>query len=435
MKLHGFIIILSLSVLTQIHAQSWQGELDSLLRIAEDQKMFHGQILIAEKGQIQFDRAYGNQADGTPITGDTPLSIQSVTKAFTALSILILQDQGFLNIDDKLNDYLTELPYNKVTIRNLLNMTSGLPRFLPTVINHGDTTKTWHNKDIIWLVSEFKPEAGVPGSVFSYNNDNYMLLASIIEKVSGESFADFVQKYIFNPLQMEHSYVSESWRQNADHDRSSEYYAAYGEGNIYSTAEDLYRFEQSFYTDRLLSSDLLDESFRYTYLNDSTSSNYEFAWRLSENEHGREAYVVGDGENTRASIQHFMDERKTLIYIHNVSGNNWKPVYSAVRNIWEGKPYTMPAARKIHNIDKELLKNYVGRYLSKAFGLLHVTEEDGRLYLRPDPIPGKEELVPSSDSTFYFANQDIEWQFFLDARGKVIGLGLKGKPETMGPRQ
>jgi CubicO group peptidase (beta-lactamase class C family) len=409
--------------------------MDSVLRIAEGQQMFDGQILIAENGKLLFDHAYGNMTDGTPITVDTPLSIQSVTKAFTALSILILQDRGLLHIDDKLTDHLRDLPYDEVTLRNLLNMTSGLPRFLPTVIYYGDTTKTWNNKEVITLVSQYKPEAGVPGASFGYNNDNYMLLASVIEEVSGESYADFVQKNIFNPLQMKHSYVSESWQQKTDTDRSSGYYAVYGDGNIYSTAEDLLRFEQSLYTDQLVSSELLDESFRYTCLNDSTASNYGFAWRLSENEHGREAYMVGDGENTRASIQHFMDERKTLIYIHNVSGNNWKPVYSAVRNIWEGKPYTMPSARAIHNIDKELLKNYVGRYLSKAFGLLHITEEDGKLYLRPDPIPGKEELVPSSDTTFYFADQDIEWQFFLDDRGKVIGLGLKGKPETMGPRQ
>ena len=435
MKLPGFILILSLCSLTQIHAQSWQSEMDSVLRIAECQQMFDGQILIAEKGKILFDHTYGNMADGTPITEDTPLSIQSVTKAFTALSILILQDRGLLHIDDKLTAHIPELPYHDVTIRNLLNMTSGLPRFLPTVIYHGDTTRTWNNKDVIALVSQYRPEAGVPGASFGYNNDNYMLLASIIEEVSGESYKEFVQKNIFNPLQMVHSYVSESWHQHTDPDRSTEYYAVYGDGNIYSTAEDLYRFEQSLYTDQLLSSDLLEQSFRYTILTDSSSSNYGFAWRLSENEHGREAYMVGDGENTRASIQHFMDERKTLIYIHNFSGNNWKPVYSAVRNIWEGKPYTMPVARTVYMIDQELLKNYVGRYLSKVFGLLHVTEEDGKLLLRPDPIPGKEELVPSSDTTFYFANQDIEWQFFLDDQGKVIGLGLKGKPETMGPRQ
>jgi len=435
MKLPCFILILYLCSLTQIQAQSWQSEMDSILRIAEGQQMFDGQILIAEKGKILFDQAYGNMADGTPVTGHTPLSIQSVTKAFTALSILILQDRGLLHIDDKLTDHLTDLPYNEVTLRNLLNMTSGLPRFLPTVIYYGDTTKTWNNTDVITLVSQYKPESGVPGASFGYNNDNYMLLASIIEEVSGESYAEFVQNNIFNPLQMLHSYVSESWQEKTDPDRSSDYYAVYGDGNIYSTAEDLFRFEQSLYTDKLLSSDLLEQSFRYTILTDSSSSNYGFAWRLSENDHGREAYMVGDGENTRASIQHYMDENTTFIYIHNVSGNNWKPVYTAVRNIWEGKPYTMPASRKVHLLDQELLKNYVGRYLSKAFGLLHVTEEDGKLFLRPDPIPGREELVPSSDTTFYFANQDIEWQFFLDDRGKVIGLGLKGKPETMGPRQ
>jgi len=430
-----FTAILLLCLMNQINAQSWQTELDSVLNIIENQEMFHGQILIAEKGQVLFDKAYGSQENGEPITKQTSLSIQSVTKAFTALSILILQDRGALHLDDRLIDYFPELSYREVTIRNLLNMTSGLPRFLPTVINYGDTTKQWHNSEIIALVAKYKPKADLPGSKFYYNNDNYMLLASIVEKVSGESYAVFVKKNIFEPLGMKHSNVFEPGDPDANQPDSSDFYRVSGDGNICSTAEDLYIFEQALYTDRLLSPDLLRQSFEYTILKDSTKSNYGFAWRVSEADHKTEAYIVGDGENSRASIQHYIDDKKSFIYIHNISGKYWKQVYGLVRNIWEGKAYEMPVARSVYDIDKTHYQKYVGQYLTEAFGLLHITVENGKLYLRPDPIPGKEELIPSSETTFYFADQGIDWEFFLDEQGNVTGLGIKGRPETMGSKQ
>jgi len=437
MKSHKLIIaaILPLCILKQIDAQSWKTELDSVLNIIEDQEMFHGQILIAEKGQVLFDKAYGNQVNGEPITTRSSLSIQSVTKAFTALSILILQDRGMLHLDDHLTDYFPELPYGEVTIRNLLNMTSGLPRFLPTVINFGDTARQWHNSDIIALIAEHKPKADLPGTKFFYNNDNYMLLGSIIEKASGESYAAFIEHHIFEPLGMEHSYVYEPWETDGSQQISSGFYAVYGEGNIYSTAEDLYIFEQALYTDQLLSTDLLGQSFEYTILTDGTRSNYGFAWRVSDDDHKTEVYIVGDGENSRASIQHYIDDKKSFIYIHNISGKYWKQVYGTARNIWEGKAFEMPVARTVYDIDTVLYKKYTGEYLTKAFGLLHITEENGKLYLRPDPIPGKEELIPSSETTFYFGDQGIDWEFFLDEQGNVIGLGIRGRPETMGPKQ
>ena len=80
-------------------------------------------------------------------------------------------------------------------------------------------------------------------------------------------------------------------------------------------------------------------------------------------------------------------------------------------------------------------REYVGSYLSEKFGLLHVTEKNGKLYLWPDPIPGKEELISSSDTTFYFEGESLEWEFFKDKEGKVIGLGLKGDRGNMGSKK
>jgi hypothetical protein len=112
-------------------------------------------------------------------------------------------------------------------------------------------------------------------------------------------------------------------------------------------------------------------------------------------------------------------------------------VYWVVRNIWLGDDFTMPVERDFskYDIDTKLYEKYIGSYLSKGFGLLHITVENSKLYVRPDPIPGKELLIPSSDTTFYFSDKSVEWEFFLNEDGSVKGLGFKGKPETMGTKQ
>lgn len=89
----------------------------------------------------------------------------------------------------------------------------------------------------------------------------------------------------------------------------------------------------------------------------------------------------------------------------------------------------------MYDIDLDLYEKYEVSYLTPGFGLLHVSVENGKLYLRPDPIPGQEELIPASDTTFYLKDRSMEWQFFLDAEGNVIGFGAKGIPESMGEKQ
>lgn len=436
MKKPILFFLLALSISHVVKSQTRIGELDSIMTIVEKDELFHGQVLIAEKGKLLFNKAYGKDQKGDLIMLETPLSIASVTKSFTAVAILILKDRGLLSLDDQLIQYFPQLPYEGVTIRNLLNMTSGLPRFLSTLINHGDTTRQLKNQDIIELIASYKPKPSrPPGSAFFYNNDNYLLLASIIEIVSGDGYPEFMKKNIFQPLEMANSYVKEPRKLDPDQINASNFLATYGEGEIFSTAQDLFLFDQMLYTDSLLPNDLVRAMYEPTTLKDGSESNYGFGWRISNYENKTEVYHVGDGENTRASLQRFIDDEKTLIYIHNFSGHHWKPMYGMIRNIFEGKEYEIPKKRIVHKIDPILLKKYVGQYLTENFGLLHVSQENGRLYLRPDPIPGKEELVPSSDTTFYFTNGGIEWEFFLNKKDEVIGFGIKGRPDLMGPKQ
>lgn len=432
---HSFLISIFFIVFMNSYSQEWKKQMDSVLTIVSEKQLFDGQVLIAENGNLHFYNTYGTDQNNNQITKETSLDIASVSKAFTAVSVLMLVDRGHLKLGNKLTDYFPKLPYQGVTIESLLNMTSGLPRFQPTISTYADSTKIYTSNEVIKLVAQHKPTNILKGDKFGYNGDNYMLLAAIVEKVSEEPYAAFIKHNIFEPLGMVNSFVYNKEQVINGKPLSVNVGPPLGEGHIYSTAYDLYLFDQALYTNQLLSQKILKKSFEMTALNDGSFSDYGFAWRLNKTDDINEAYIVGDGEHKRSSIQRYMNSKKTFIYLHNVSGSNWKGVYGAIRNIWEGKPFKIPEKRIVYNIDTSIYNKYVGSYLSKGFGLLHITEENNKLYLRPDPIDGKEELVPSSNTTFYFAEQALEWEFFLDENGKVKGLGLKGKPETIGSKQ
>ena len=419
-------------------AQDWKTRLDSVLSIMEKDQIFHGQILIAEEGEIVFHKAYGKLPDqNEPITLETPLAVKSITKAFTAAAILHLEQEGKLALTDEVSKYFPNWPYKDITIQQLLSMTSGLPNFIEKAVNEADTTKYMTNLDIVNFISDHPVAVKSAGEFYNYQNSNYITLAAIVEKLSGVAYEDYVSEIIFKPLELNNTYFEDLTQVSAKANGDS-FYAPSGDGNLYSTAEDLFRFEQSFNSNNILSEVNIKSTFTKTRLGDGSESKYGLAWWVIDDGSVKEYYIIGDGPNKRASIQRYPDNNSTLIYVHNFSGRYWKDVYWVVRNIWFGDEFTMPqksADLSRHDIDISLYKKYTGSYLTPGFGLLHISTEDGKLFLRPDPIPGKEELVPSSDTTFYFQDQSVEWQFFLDDQGNVKGFGSKGKPESMGEKQ
>ena len=430
--------IIFVFILSNAYAQKWKQQLDSVLTIIEKDELFHGQILIAEQGKIVFNKSYGKLPNqDTPITTKTPLAVKSITKAFTAAAVLNLEQEGKLNLSDEVQVYFSKWPYDGVTIKHLLTMTSGLPNFIEMAVNKGDTTKYMENLDIVDFVSQYPVNVETPAMRYNYQNSNYITLAALVEKISGMSYENYVSQKIFQPLELNNTYF-QNLSQASEEVGGDNFYAPSGDGNLYSTAEDLYRFEQSFYNDKILSEKNIKNTFSKTLLADGSLSTYGLAWWVIDDAPQKEFYIVGDGPNKRASIQRYPESNSTLIYIHNFSGRYWKDVYWTVRNIWMGNEFIMPEAQyepTEYIIDPDLYDKYVGSYLTPGFGLLHITVENEKLYLRPDPIPGKEELVPSSDTTFYFKDQSVEWQFFLDDQGNVKGFGSKGKPESMGEKQ
>jgi CubicO group peptidase (beta-lactamase class C family) len=288
---------------------------------------FSGSILIAQDGEVLLSRGYGS-ADrelGISNTPQTRFFVGSVTKQFTAMAILILQSQGRLNVQDPICRYIKDCPadWEDITIHHLLTHTSGIT---PMVGNSGSLPITPAG-----LLALFKdsPLDFQPGERFNYSNCGYWVLGTIIEQVSGQSYEAFVQQWILEPLGMHDSgfdqdanglavgYVDQYTAAPAEVSDSSFSYSA---GALYSTLEDLYRWDQALYTDQLIPQDLLDQMFA-PLINVSPdvigSEAYGYGW-IVQDDLGRQLVWHGGAiEGFRAAIFRYPDERITIIILSN----------------------------------------------------------------------------------------------------------------------
>lgn len=263
-------------------------------------KKFSGSILVGYKGEILFKESFGKANIDKNIDNsvDTRFMIASMTKQFAAMCILILQERGHLSVDDSLDKYLPELPMSdKITIHQLLTHTSGLPIILP------DSRSDSYLKNYPGITNEEKIINGIkkgdirvvfppPGSSFKYSDINYMIIGYIVEKVSGISFENFLKHNIFIPLQMNNSgvgyYPNEKTKLaigygpagNTLFDGLSCSDMGYGAGSMYSTVEDLYKWDRALYTEEIVHNKSLEAMFtRY-------NNTYGYGWWFSETREG-----------------------------------------------------------------------------------------------------------------------------------------------------
>lgn len=256
---------------------------------------FNGGILVAKNGQIIFEDYHGyyNLKSKDSLTKHSAFHLASVSKTFTAMATLKLAEMGKLSIDDNVKKYLPDFPYDSITVRLLLNHRSGLPNYIHFMENLGWNKKQYcSNRDVLDYLIKFKPlGTGKPNTHFSYCNTNYSMLALIIEKASGQSYSDFLTQTFFKPLHMNDTYVFTMSRDSAtampsyDFRGRQEPYTfldeSVGDKNIYSTPEDLLKWDQALYTHQIFSKETLDAAFT-PYSNEKKGiRNYGLGWRMN----------------------------------------------------------------------------------------------------------------------------------------------------------
>ena len=276
-----------------------------------NQAGMNGVVLYAEQGQVVYEKAFGwrdlskRQKDSLRI--DDAFQLSSDSKMFTAEAIMLLKADGKLDYDDDVRKYIPELPYEGITIRMLLHHRSGLPRYDSMADEFWpDRKKPFSNEALIKMLAEKKPEPyGAPDACYFYNNINYALLASVVERVSEQHFEDFMRERIFEPLGMAHSFIysmrgetevslylpveaqgHDLYRKGPVKTQNDYLNGVMGDKIMFSTAEDLWIFNQALDKHVLLPDSLQAEAFKPGSPEWKNDENYGFGWRMSKDHPG-----------------------------------------------------------------------------------------------------------------------------------------------------
>ena len=303
----------------------------------------NGVVLYAEQGQVVYEKAFGWRDLCTrhkdSIRLDDAFQLSSDSKMFTAEAVMLLKADGKLDYDDDVRKFIPELPYEGVTIRMLLNHRSGLPRYDAMADAYWpDRRKPFSNEAMIKMLVEKRPDPyGVPDGSYFYNNINYALLASVVERASGCRFEDFMRDNIFTPLGMTHSYIysmrddetvslymptavhgHEMYRSGPVKSQNDYLNGVMGDKIMFSTVGDLFRFNQALDGHVLLADSLQAEAFVPGSTEWKNDENYGFGWRMSK-EHPSVFFHYGWWKGYRSAVIRDVRHNRFLAVLTNTT--------------------------------------------------------------------------------------------------------------------
>ena len=432
------ILLLLLLPVVSAAQKNYPQLLDQYMQAQTSVRGFSGAVLVMKQNKVLLEKGYGPADREWNImnTAETKFRIGSVTKQFTAACILQLIEQGKLSVDDKLSKFFPGFPKgDSVTIHMLLNHTSGIASYTDGK-EFMDVARLSLSRDSMISFFKNKPYNFSPGTKWAYNNSGYFLLGCIIEKVSGLTYADYLQKNIFDKLEMKNSGVDKldsvlAFRArgysrigkktvNADYISMEWPYSA---GVLYSTVSDLYKWDRALYGNKILS----DASRKKMFT--PGKSNYGYGVIIDSLEKHPRIWHNGGIPGFSTNFTRFVnDDICTVVFSNNESNTDFIAI--ALANILFDMPVEMPYVHKEVKINPAILDRYVGKY---SAGLtIEVIKKDGKLYRHRDGTLDIE-LKPESETKFFYGDEtDRQLEFEVDATGKVIKIwfynsGQKGE--------
>ena len=316
------------------------GIIDSLL---SDYDLVEGPgaaVMIIKDGEILFSNGYGlaNLEDGIPNTNETNFRLASITKQFTAMCIMILINHGELDFESTLTDIFSAFPSygNNITIRHLLNHTSGLVDYESLIQN--DATEQVSDMDVYNMMTGLDSTYFTSGTDYRYSNTGYALLAMIVEVKSGLSFAAFLEENIFSPLGMTNSVAHQNgissvnnraygYSQNDgeySRDDQSLTSAVLGDGGIYTSLYEMFYWDQSLYIGQLVPLEILNEAFTSGDLSNGEKTGYGFGWRMDTYLYRNRAHHTGSTRGFRNVFMRFPDQQISILILTN--RNSGRPI-------------------------------------------------------------------------------------------------------------
>ncbi len=332
---------------------------------------FNGNVLVAEKGEVIFQKSIGHRSTNVDDILDlgTQFRLASASKPFTAMAIMLLKEAGRLDYEDPIQKYIPEWPYEGITIRNLLNHTSGIPNhnylfiryWKPWLSPYDPERITEGNKQMIQLFIDYKPEVDfLPGEQYSYSDAGYMLLSIIVERISKIPFHQYMREKVFLPAGMDNTYIFNPLHEdpltnraygimpalNGIGQKDIDFFYLHpltGANGVYSTVEDLYNWDRILYTEQLVSSTTLEEAFTPAILNNGDSTSYGFGWSIRKTTSGGKI-VAHSGYSAGFGIELIreLDKENTIIILTNYGLYLWDGIIQNLRRILEDQEYELP---------------------------------------------------------------------------------------------
>jgi CubicO group peptidase (beta-lactamase class C family) len=314
---------------------------------------FNGSVLLGKDGKIFYERYYGyqNRESRLPLQYNSTSQLASTTKTFTGTAILYLHQHHYLNIEDKVKEYLPSFPYEDITLKMLLNHRSGLPDYLKWYDRYVKDTRTpIDNHKILELFARYKPRLDFrSNAAFKYSNSNFCILALVIEAVTDMKYSKFMKKYIFEPLGMKNTFVFDpaeglpanatiSYKYNWVREPIMFADGVYGDKGIYSTVRDMYIWDQSFYQNKLLDNKTLELAYTPCSFEKPGIKNYGLGWRMMCFPSGNKIiYHNGWWHGNNTVFYRFIKENMTFIVLGNKYNmgiyRQTKPLYSIIKNV------------------------------------------------------------------------------------------------------
>jgi CubicO group peptidase (beta-lactamase class C family) len=328
-------------------------------------KNFSGQIVVAKNGEIVFEdyKGYANFASKADISPETPIHLASISKTFTGMAVLKLWEQHKIDLTAPVTKYLPKFPYDNITIEQLLSHRSGLPDyayFMETRKYVSVKTKTkrgrwvkklkliadekpfktglYNNMDVLeYMIQKHPTPQAQPNRVFKYCNTNYVMLALVIEKITGIDFPTYMKETIFKPLKMNHTFIFNT--KNTDKYLPSynaqmqpygleKYDCIYGDKNVYSTARDMLLWDKALTQGTFLSQQTLQMAYEPKSPLTNNYHNYGLGWRmLMKPNEPKLVYHNGWWHGNNTVFTRLIDETATIIIL----GNRYN------RTIYKGK--------------------------------------------------------------------------------------------------
>lgn len=439
-------LVLSATCLAQTQpAHPDLARMEQIIQYYVSNNRFMGSVLVAEDGKPLLDKGYGfaNLEWEVPNSPASKFRLGSITKQFTAASILLLEERGRLKIEDPVKKYMPDAPaaWDKITIFHVLTHTSGIPSFT-SFPDYRDTEAKPTTPEKLVARFRDKPLDFQPGEKWSYSNSGYVLLGYLIEKLSGQTYSAFVQENFFTPLGMKDSgydsnsaVIAHRAAGYAPGDKGPvnagyiDMTIPFSAGALYSTTDDLLRWEQGLFGGKVLKPESLARMI--------TPFKEDYAFGLGVmNKNGHKVIEHGGGiEGFNTALAYYPDDKLVVAVLANLNGPAADQLADKLADVAHGVKVVLPSERKEITVPQSVLQGYPGTYeLSPQLSIV-VTLENGVLMAQVSN-QRKLPVFPESETVFFYKAVEAQLEFFKNEKGEVTHLVLhQGGREMKGTKK